>query len=179
MSNMKQIGLAFQQYSQDYDETFSGRDEGNASFRLMLMPYIKSVQIWKCPSNPSTNKDWCDNTISTNYILNNANNQFPGGGPGCAIASINAPANKLLLVEFRNDSWSDFASNWWPNANCDAWNNGWAGHTSLWNNLFVDGHVKAQKPSNSAAPFNQWAYNNDNVDNFFVNGMNCVQKNFQ
>ncbi len=58
MSNIKQIGLGFKQYTQDYDEkypiaiassdaTFDASDQGWAQ---ILQPYIKSTQIFQCPS---------------------------------------------------------------------------------------------------------------------------------
>ena len=50
LSNEKQIGLSTMQYVQDYDETFpycSGIGWQNS-----LFPYIKSVNVFMCPSNP-------------------------------------------------------------------------------------------------------------------------------
>lgn len=68
LSNQKQLGLAFAQYTQDYDEKYSGRDmcittacvanynsntpSTSYSFRWALNPYTKNSQIWVCPSNP-------------------------------------------------------------------------------------------------------------------------------
>ena len=59
-SNLKQIGLAAAMYSNDYDETFvsgymdrtpdGGFDGDDYSWRLMLMPYIRNVQLFQCPS---------------------------------------------------------------------------------------------------------------------------------
>jgi prepilin-type N-terminal cleavage/methylation domain-containing protein/prepilin-type processing-associated H-X9-DG protein len=52
-SNMKNIGLAFQQYLQDYDELFPQGvvtyNAGWASYELQ--PYIKSTQVFTCPSD--------------------------------------------------------------------------------------------------------------------------------
>lgn len=53
LSNLKQIGLAFTQYSQDYDEyMIKGRYSPSAtsSWMLRLEPYAKSRQIFRCPS---------------------------------------------------------------------------------------------------------------------------------
>jgi prepilin-type N-terminal cleavage/methylation domain-containing protein len=48
VSNLKQIGLAVIQYTQDYDE---GMPRTYApGFRDVLQPYIKSKQIFICPS---------------------------------------------------------------------------------------------------------------------------------
>ncbi|MDR3710371.1 MAG: DUF1559 domain-containing protein [Capsulimonadaceae bacterium] len=63
-SNLKQIGLAFVQYCQDYDEatpyvcvTGSSASCGasNAAYGtsagFLLNPYIKSTGVWRCPSD--------------------------------------------------------------------------------------------------------------------------------
>ncbi len=62
-SNLKQIGLGLIQYSQDYDERVTlswfgpDKDTSGAGGRYKWMdatfPYIKSEQIFNCPSDPS------------------------------------------------------------------------------------------------------------------------------
>jgi prepilin-type N-terminal cleavage/methylation domain-containing protein/prepilin-type processing-associated H-X9-DG protein len=50
-SNLKQIGLGIQQYTQDYDEKLPPDQVQSAkSFVAMLDPYVKSKQIFICPS---------------------------------------------------------------------------------------------------------------------------------
>src|SRR5678815_1738951 len=58
LSNMKQIGMGLRMYSQDYDENFPLRrvqtataTEGN--WKHLILPYIKNLQIFQCPSNPA------------------------------------------------------------------------------------------------------------------------------
>ena len=57
-SNLKQIGLGIMQYTQDYDERLPGRIMDSAvagevnSWRRVIYPYVKSTQIFACPSNP-------------------------------------------------------------------------------------------------------------------------------
>ncbi len=60
-SNLKQISLGMMQYTQDYDEKFSpaqGTDVANGdnpnTIAVTLQPYLKSTQIFICPSAPST-----------------------------------------------------------------------------------------------------------------------------
>ncbi|RYG68787.1 DUF1559 domain-containing protein [bacterium] len=67
-SNLKQIGLGLMQYTQDYDETLPltnfGQNGGNYStyrsdglcYKWMdaIYPYIKSEQLFNCPSAPTT-----------------------------------------------------------------------------------------------------------------------------
>ena len=59
-SNFKQIGLAFRQYSQDYDENLPPRRLLNnatnkylANWKHLVYPYTKNYDIYKCPSNPA------------------------------------------------------------------------------------------------------------------------------
>src|SRR2546423_14164671 len=70
MSNLRQIGLAFAQYTQDYDERLPDRRDLKVSLpggwkpwtswptsdpraawaAMVLNPYIKNYGIWTCPS---------------------------------------------------------------------------------------------------------------------------------
>jgi len=51
-SNLKQIGLGVMMYTQDYDETYPVANMGypNSHIYEVLVPYIKSEQVWICPS---------------------------------------------------------------------------------------------------------------------------------
>jgi prepilin-type N-terminal cleavage/methylation domain-containing protein/prepilin-type processing-associated H-X9-DG protein len=79
-SNMKQMGLGIHQYMQDYDERFPRMNYGypantnigdalNARWMDVIQPYVKSKQIFTCPSS-SLNNLYED----TNYRA------FQGGG---------------------------------------------------------------------------------------------------
>src|SRR4051794_37703017 len=65
VSNMRQIGSALMMYAQDYDETFpyirfhcpssgSCADRGQHTYvwRNAIKPYLKSIDVLACPSNP-------------------------------------------------------------------------------------------------------------------------------
>ena len=53
LSNVKQIGLATMQYLQDYDERYMVVDHGTGyAWFDPLQPYIKSEQLFRCPSMP-------------------------------------------------------------------------------------------------------------------------------
>jgi prepilin-type N-terminal cleavage/methylation domain-containing protein/prepilin-type processing-associated H-X9-DG protein len=100
-SNLKQIGLGFMQYSQDFDNWTPGTvtyDQPNSfgqtgtnagrSWPSMIMPYVKSTQIFACPSRnsgsgfprtdlmPSATRNQCDMSsngdIDTNVSLSAA-----------------------------------------------------------------------------------------------------------
>ena len=182
-SNNKQIGLAFAQYTQDYDERYSFREMGGptpASYRVVMDPYIKNQQIWKCPSNPSLTTDWTNNQYSANYTLNDANAQFNGQAP--SLASIASPANKFLQVELRNQPWTDYASSWWcsgnnPNnaASC-CYDQGYAGHTRTVTYLFGDYHVKSLRPTQTTnGPVSMWDFNNDNPQQCYITGAQILE----
>src|SRR5689334_6982714 len=55
MSNLKQIGLGFMQYAQDYDGWTPGTSiqlatsSNVVSWPSVIMPYIKNEQIFVCP----------------------------------------------------------------------------------------------------------------------------------
>jgi prepilin-type N-terminal cleavage/methylation domain-containing protein len=64
-SNLKQVGLGFAQYSQDYDEKFPAAAENGAVpspqftsdkniWAEVIQPYIKSTQVFRCPSSSFT-----------------------------------------------------------------------------------------------------------------------------
>ena len=58
-SNLKQVALGFKQYIQDYDELYpralatTANQTANPSWALQLDPYLKSTQIFACPSDSS------------------------------------------------------------------------------------------------------------------------------
>jgi prepilin-type N-terminal cleavage/methylation domain-containing protein len=189
LSNTKQIGLAFAQYTQDYDERFMSRFMCyNTScsiqyeFRWCLQPYIKNTQVWLCPSNPSGPPQYQDlgypgianSAEACNYAFNDANAQVNGAYPKLSI--ITAPAQKALIVEEYNTPWTEYASPWWCNngtpdspANGN-WTVGYLGHMKHWNVLFTDYHSKSTTPDSMASPFNEWDWNVDTVRQCYTTG---------
>ena len=65
-SNMKQIALGFKQYIGDYDELYpraGAATVADPGWAFALQPYLKSTQIYQCPSN--TDADPASPTIVT------------------------------------------------------------------------------------------------------------------
>lgn len=73
LSNTKQIGLAFVQYFQDYDERFPhNKNAGTHWANDSMQPYLKSRQVLRCSSD--TSPQWPDGAAPANrvtsYVLN-------------------------------------------------------------------------------------------------------------
>jgi prepilin-type N-terminal cleavage/methylation domain-containing protein/prepilin-type processing-associated H-X9-DG protein len=146
LSNQKQLGLAFMQYSQDYDEKYPMMYH-TPSFLLwptIIFPYVKSTQVFDCPSNT---KKW-DGTagngdVSYGYNVWLIEQAF--SNQGMAINAIGKPAETLLLVDGPGVQAVPNGSAW-PYAGPLAWPN--YRHLETAAVLFADGHVKAMRESN-------------------------------
>jgi len=190
-SNMKQLGLAFVQYTQDYDEMLPKTGQysdftppadvcGNgtpnfgpngswvlgehiygsggpqttsscAADRLpvtngALYPYVKSAQVYKCPSDPQADQKTL--SYSMNSLLK-----------ALTIAGIQAPANCVLLVDESTDNEWGSGTGGLDNGNFAVPTHNADGsftyndhptkrHTDGGEFLFDDGHVKYYKPQN-------------------------------
>ena len=119
-SNLKQIGLGFMQYTQDYDEKYPPFqfifDPSEATRKYYyywnsLNPYIKSTQIWACPSNSS------GTFSSAGYIADgvfkatdNISYTYNGALHGAALASVDSPAEVFLSWDVQPGyAWSGYA----------------------------------------------------------------------
>jgi prepilin-type N-terminal cleavage/methylation domain-containing protein/prepilin-type processing-associated H-X9-DG protein len=170
-SNLKQIGLGIIQYSQDYDElTIASRTDGtiNMSWPIMMQPYVKSTQLFKCPSNTRTNwMEQTNDTVANSYVANGDNeaggdttnfgaSNTPGQSrravqyapPGLSLSEFNNPATTIIIHEHNRDS----GSNRSREISALVFQN----HLGMSNFLFMDGHVKALKPTATANPINMW-----------------------
>ncbi len=171
-SNLKQIGLGIIQYVQDYDEQLPGYNTGGLSWKVQLHPYVKSTQLYSCPSN-SANKDDSDGNglglvFKRSYAANANMNGMPGTAPftlgnnddagGVKMSSMNDVARTLLVAETTN---SNERVPWFFNNVNDLF----TGHLGTVNFLFADGHVKALKPTATGSPVNMWNVEEDNDAN--------------
>ena len=95
LSNIKQIGLAFMQYAQDYDERLPAGNSPAGLWYVTLAPYMKSTQILMCPSDSVTAAGGCSYGVPIYTIFSDT-----GAGPrGCSLGAITAPAEVLLFGE--------------------------------------------------------------------------------
>jgi prepilin-type N-terminal cleavage/methylation domain-containing protein/prepilin-type processing-associated H-X9-DG protein len=96
-SNLKQIGLGMTQYTQDYDERYPPIWSGPAfpgRYHWMdsMMPYVKSEQIFDCPSDTyAGNKYVTIDTSSTTTLNNTPNNYGSYGAANAYWAEANDP----------------------------------------------------------------------------------------
>jgi len=107
LSNLKQLGLGFMQYTQDFDEAFSlsSYPATNVSWTVSTAPYIKSIQIFKCPSDTAAR--WSapvapptSNYYTTSYIMNA---WFAGTQTYAKLAAVQAPSKVIVLVDANTD----------------------------------------------------------------------------
>ncbi len=172
MSNLKQIGLGLMMYVQDYDERMpmNGYCGGGvcASWRMQLQPYIKSTQVFVCPSNSNTGTNSGAlpgvSPISSDYSANLSTAGIFGGynTAGPTLAAIQSPSTTFFVVE-TNDKVDDWYFN--VTSSVSKFANGlFAGHLGTSDYLFGDGHVKSLRPSatmGTTSGSNMWAADNE------------------
>ena len=176
-SNLKQIGLGVIQYTQDYDEKLPPiYNNGIGSWRQFTQPYIKSVQVFACPSN--TNNAVTADAASSGYPAipssYGANLRMMPANQGFSVAAIDSVATRIMVGEL-TAAWTDAVSPGWSAT--DIPNFCFSGHLSTWNCLFADGHVKSMRPTATMAPVNLWGgFNGQTATDgpgCAGNGINC------
>jgi len=93
MSNLKQIGLAIIQYTQDFDEKYPIANNGSGlTWYAVLQPYVKSYQVFTCPTAGQIN------------LPNTSNRQY-SGGYGWNISGTQTFANIANGFGYSNTNW--------------------------------------------------------------------------
>ena len=192
-SNLKQIGLGLIQYSQDYDEKFMTDWDGVHGYKQTLQPYLKSAQIWQCPSNPNNATPHMAADPAAGlpliYVSYAANPRLvvPGfGGISPSLSFLQSASTKILMSENLNTNYGMMYADWTPGpANNSALSSAFAGHLGTWNCLFADGHVKSMRPVATGTPVNMWGTMYDNTGggdceatsnaSVYSRGINCDQ----
>jgi hypothetical protein len=158
-SNLKQLGLAFQQYLQDYDERFipyladAPPPEQSPWFRLN--PYVKNDQIWICPSDAlhNQNRNSYKHSYGYNQLL-----CYPNIGK---LAGLQYPAECFLFRETYNADYFNATACYRGNTSHTEFmepvgaltNGGWQyPHFDGGDSVFVDGHVKWTKKDKYSIP---------------------------
>lgn len=161
-SNLKQIGLGILQYTQDYDERFPL--QAAAGFWPGLKPYVKSDQIYKCPSEnaPSWVVFGADSMQS--YAWNDKMRVIAGGGQNGvagAISGVLTPSQTIMFMDFSAEDTPrglyNAADMKWAMDNAAANPTAKRQWTALTRHLegsnftFFDGHVKWLRPADSVS----------------------------
>ena len=158
MSNMKQIGLAIMQYTQDYDERYpqkqvnalpytSPDSNGRKSVYAMIYPYTKSYEVVVCTAAPDQIGGY-----APNYATHDAGsyplNSLIFTSTGLSIAAVSQPAARIMIHEIGKveeivRSYPTYSSpgyvNWLGDFNSAPVDQNHFGGGNL---LFADGHVK-------------------------------------
>jgi len=120
LSNEKQIGLALAQYTQDYDEKNPNGVNyyfpGGNGWAGQIYPYVKSVNVYRCPNEFTPNAP-----VSYAY---NSNNTAPTGTTvdSYSISQYNAPSKTVLLAEVQgNYAWGYSVSDPGSSTSSDAY----------------------------------------------------------
>ena len=124
-SNLKQLGLAVLQYSQDYDEHYPMSYIGDLSANPMrertlvgvLDPYVKNNQIWFCPDRLAMDKGtprWGNRTeyrdrfsdYGYNERLYGGTIQAPGDSSGVQVSvplsAVVSPVTQIMMGDMMN-----------------------------------------------------------------------------
>lgn len=143
-SNLRQIGLGFAQYIQDFDDRLPTRALGNLDIHTRLQEYIKNRNIFVCPAQ--LNQHLVGSTgAETSVIVNGSNTtsyamgfDLASGGLPTNIATIQYASRQVIVGEIPGavDRSVPF------NSINDARFLPAIRHLEGTNLLFVDGHVK-------------------------------------
>ena len=161
-SNLKQIGLGIAQYSQDYQRFVAyGQDEDNNP-RVRLDPYIKSNQIWVCPSEINPDVRAMSSGRNVSYSLNDelaARQDADIVRPVDMIVTYDSDSGELGWLE--GNTWNGGKTTDYPHFRTNGCRNSSTGkdigacgaesyllpwfqrHNATFNALYYDGHVKS------------------------------------
>ena len=169
VNNLKQIGTAIMQYTQEFDEklppaslVLNGND---VIWPEMIKPYLQDAAVYKCPSNTSTAYLTAVNSPLNTYInhyqanggeidgsaLLGTNGTAPmNNNRGAALSEIKSPTKLILIAEHAGNILFP-----WNGTNAN--NLIFQGHLGTTNFLFSDGHVKSMRPTLTVQGTNMWA----------------------
>lgn len=118
LSNMNQIGKAIYNYLQDWDGAYpmnrypdknhtnintpSGLDGSTINWKHSVFPYVKSLDVFRCPTNPMGNTPDLSKFFPTSYAYNGGRfwEYIRGSGYGPRYESdIKDPANTIFILE--------------------------------------------------------------------------------
>ena len=158
LSNHKQIGLAWLAYAQDYDEVVCRQYISNVQgygriwSQTILQPYMKSRQIWGCPSYSNSNypAGSCEDRLRAGigYNWGSYNGAYGDHGwlGGRKMAIIERPAELVAFLDagcmgggpYYNFGFVKWQNGQWPASFV---------HNEGFNVCYADGHAKWTRPT--------------------------------
>jgi prepilin-type N-terminal cleavage/methylation domain-containing protein/prepilin-type processing-associated H-X9-DG protein len=156
LANVKQLGIAIQMYTDDYDETLPRYSNGTVmvsgspqiqTWARVIKPYVKNNQLYICPSKKTngwmfeddTDKVWapCGYGVNDAYV-------FPGTGYSVvSLAQFEDPASTITLSErYQLNTAIIYAPVLRGGAGANPPCNVDCRHNDGANFLFLDGHAK-------------------------------------
>ena len=160
LSNAKQIGLGVMQYTQDYDEmypmigflagdtlTYPDGVVSNNNWIMRVYPYVKSAQVFNCPSNTRVPWQGTSNphpTAATSYGLNAHLLSSP-----ISIATVAKVSETLLMADSDGAAAYAVFSYYYSGPSATRWMAD--RHMEGANIAFADGHAKWKKMHRDAA----------------------------
>ena len=170
-SNLKQIGLGWIQYAQDYDEKMMAFNRGSGSgtatptnpavywwgawdgtnfdYRAgLIQPYLKSDSVRNCPSFTAIPNNAYEGTTGYAYNVGRLAPTFGAGVPGISLAAIEHSSRTVAFADAAQIHFLTglLAPSTYLSKPSDKYPNFQARHLETGNVLFCDGHVKAMKP---------------------------------
>jgi prepilin-type processing-associated H-X9-DG protein len=149
----------------DTVDGIGGNDINTLTWKAVIEPYVKSRQIFACPSNtgntandvsiPAYPISYVSNGLDIMGVVGGGTTPMPKGA-GVSLAAVGSPAQTVLVLEC-NPEWI-YTESGFNNAGT------FSGHLGVVNFLFADGHVKALKPMAVGSPINMLNIEEDLAD---------------
>jgi len=191
LSNLKQIGLGIIMYTQDYDEhfpraiqsmgvlhgapyatqnqagwpglTYKTNKYNYVSWMDMIFPYVKSVQVFQCPSQPDPSSA---NIFAPSYAYSSEVSSYGNdhyglkNGVGLLMASVQRPSEVAMVVDDQSTYGYQNAPYGFANT-ADARDGKLASlspHFQGTNIAFIDGHAKWMKTSQMTGSYTTYTF---------------------
>ena len=126
LSNLKQLGLAITQYTQDADEKESNgmNQYGSATgWAWTVYPYVKSIGVFQCPDDSSVGSRASSYGYNANFVINPFDgppykpcgyatdpNGVSGSCNSHSLAEFDSPAKTVMFFEVANSANDDISN---------------------------------------------------------------------
>jgi prepilin-type N-terminal cleavage/methylation domain-containing protein/prepilin-type processing-associated H-X9-DG protein len=181
-SNLKQLGLGFAMYTQDYDEELmparlayptTPSNCWGTGWSRFVQPYVKNEQILICPSDddPTGTADQGTYQLPRSYSVNYTVHLLDDG---LKISEVEQPAQTISGADSctghpgihsttysGNPIGSVWREDYWSEGECHAaYSRVPPIHNGMANFVFIDGHVKSMTAPNTTSPVHLWRIDN-------------------